>query len=403
MPARQPSEVVGVWTPEDHHLVVEYDLRVLEEIRFLVVDGFNKVPHGGLEVGGVLFGTHEGTTVRIAAFRELDVEHRSGPSFTLSEKDEAQLRELLQAPDTDPDLAGMQALGWYHSHTRSEIHLSSADLALHDAYFAEPWQLALVLKPFKWDPTRAAFFARGSDGAISNAADPEEFEVEPLRAPSAEDQAGDGDEPRREPEGDVEIIPAMAALPEPAVAPAVVLAPPVETPRSFQPAAAPGLRRRRTLWWSAAGVAALVAVAVGTAGLLRSRSDSPFRIQLADRNGQLLISWDRTAAEVEQARSAQLAIDDGEQGIALELTPEQVRRGSVTYVRNSGSVTVRAFSRRRAPQWKNWRASWDPRCTGQRRRPRRNRSQSTSPRRDQMWRLPQPPLGRSGRCWLRRR
>ena len=56
---------------------------------------------------------------------------------------------------------------------------------------------------------------------------------------------------------------------------------------------------------------------------------------------EMLISWNRDAEAVEQARSARLAIDDGADGISLELTPEQVRRGSVTYVRNSGSVTVR--------------------------------------------------------------
>lgn len=342
MSARQPSELFGAWSPEGLDLVVEYDLRVLEEIRFLVVDGFNKVPHGGLEVGGVLFGTREAGTVRIAAFRELAVEHRSGPSFTLSEKDEAQLQELLRTPDGDPELAGMEPVGWYHSHTRSEIHLSAADLAVHDRYFPEPWQLALVLKPYKWDPTRAAFFARGTDGVVGNAADPEAFEVKPLR-PSEEDSLAEAKADEDEADEDIEIVPAVAALPAAVATPAVVFAPPAaETPRSFLPARAPGaVRRRRMLWRVTAGAAVLLAAALGAASLLRSRSDTPFGIQLADRNGQLLISWDRTAEAVEQAKSARLAIDDGAQGISLELTPEQVRRGSVTYVRNSGSVTVR--------------------------------------------------------------
>ena len=36
-------------------------------------------------------------------------------------------------------------MGWYHSHTRSEIFLSDADLEIHNRYFPEPWQVALVL------------------------------------------------------------------------------------------------------------------------------------------------------------------------------------------------------------------------------------------------------------------
>ena len=57
-------------------------------------------------------------------------------------------------------------MGWYHSHTRSEIFLSDADLKIHQAYFPESWQVALVMKPHTLQPARIGFFFREADGSV---------------------------------------------------------------------------------------------------------------------------------------------------------------------------------------------------------------------------------------------
>ena len=57
-------------------------------------------------------------------------------------------------------------MGWYHSHTRSEIFLSDADLEIHRRFFPEPWQVALVMKPHTFQPTRIGFFFREADGSV---------------------------------------------------------------------------------------------------------------------------------------------------------------------------------------------------------------------------------------------
>jgi proteasome lid subunit RPN8/RPN11 len=156
-------------------LNIEYSHEAVETVRAAVVDGFYKLARGGLEVGGVLFGQRSGSSVRITASRPMACEHAFGPSFILSEKDEAGLKRLLDSAVDDPELSGLVPVGWYHSHTRSEISFSEQDLKVQERYFPAPWQVSLVLRPEKMKPTRARFFLRGASQG--------EFLLEPLRTP----------------------------------------------------------------------------------------------------------------------------------------------------------------------------------------------------------------------------
>ncbi len=122
---------------------IEYSDAVLEEIRAAVMDAFFKIPRGGLEIGGVLFGRHSANLVRIESCRMLACDYASGPSFTLSATDHARLRDLLDAAAAE----GLLPVGWFRSRTRSGISLSEDDVALSDTYFREPWQVVLVLRP----------------------------------------------------------------------------------------------------------------------------------------------------------------------------------------------------------------------------------------------------------------
>ncbi len=139
------SGKLAVWQAPGCAWTVEYPPALMERVRRHVLEAFFAVPRVGAEAGGVLYGAHEGACVRITAFRPLECEHRSGPSFTLSPADHARFAELVAATSG----AGA-AVGWYHSHTRAEICLTPEDLELHQRYFPEPWQVALVLRPGPW-------------------------------------------------------------------------------------------------------------------------------------------------------------------------------------------------------------------------------------------------------------
>lgn len=233
---------------------IEYSHEAVEAVRAAVVDGFYKLPRGGLEVGGVLFGQRSTTSVRIAASRPMACEHAFGPSFILSEKDEAGLKTLLDSAVNDPELNGLVPVGWYHSHTRSEISLSEQDLEVCERYFPEPWQVSLVLRPERMKPTRAQFFLRGAGQG--------EFLLEPLRAQ------------RR--------------------------AAPVATVKPAEPAvaqAAATVGRAGRLPWFLFAAALTLAIAMGVAAFLSFRRPPPAFMVEAVRER------DRLAVEVKQLRT----------------------------------------------------------------------------------------------------
>ena len=104
-------EQLDTWSAPGCPYSVTYAQAVLEGIRREVTKSFHALPHGGLEVGGVLFGKKTSENLTILASRPVECEHASGPSFTLSAGDEQKLKQLIAAPASDPELSGLEALG----------------------------------------------------------------------------------------------------------------------------------------------------------------------------------------------------------------------------------------------------------------------------------------------------
>jgi len=86
---------LGSWSVDGCPITVEYSLVVIEEIRREVTGGVQRLSRGGIEVGGVLYGTREGSAVRIVAMRPIACEHARGPGFLLSDKDRVELNDQL--------------------------------------------------------------------------------------------------------------------------------------------------------------------------------------------------------------------------------------------------------------------------------------------------------------------
>jgi proteasome lid subunit RPN8/RPN11 len=176
LPMTETSDLqAGTWQVPECPFVIEYSPSVMEEIRLAAIDAFFTMPRGGVEIGGVLFGERADHRVRIAAHRPMPCEYANGPSFLLSDRDHAGLAALFENAAGDPLLHGLVPVGWYHSHTRSEIFLSDPDIEIHNRYFPQPWQVALVLRPAGMKPTRAGFFFRQRDGSIQHTASYREF------------------------------------------------------------------------------------------------------------------------------------------------------------------------------------------------------------------------------------
>ena len=58
---------------------------------------------------------------------------------------------------------GKQLVGWYHTHPRMGVFLSSYDVWLHEHFFPEPWQVALVIEPHS---RTGGFFIQDREGRM---------------------------------------------------------------------------------------------------------------------------------------------------------------------------------------------------------------------------------------------
>lgn len=88
---------LAAWSVAESPITIEYSMIVIEEIRHAVAEGFQRLSRGGIEVGGILYGTRDGRTVRILAMRPIACEHARGPAFLLSDKDRMVLNQQLAA------------------------------------------------------------------------------------------------------------------------------------------------------------------------------------------------------------------------------------------------------------------------------------------------------------------
>lgn len=184
---------VDYWRAPQSSFQIQYSRMVLEQIRLAVVDAYFLVPRGGLEIGGVLLGKHRDRQIEVIDHEPIDCEHAFGPSFSLSLRDQERLKEVLAS--IRGKSGGLDAVGWYHSHTRSEISLREADLEIHNRYFPESWQVALVVRPSTSQPTRAGFFYRELGGSIHASGSYLEFQLDPLRAGGPKLLKAEGDAP----------------------------------------------------------------------------------------------------------------------------------------------------------------------------------------------------------------
>src|SRR4051812_31776589 len=341
----------GIWSAPERPFGIEYSTRVLDDIRLAVTDAFFSLPRGGAEIGGVLLGTEENGRVTITESVPFPCEHAYGPSFVLSPRDHVALTELLGALKTNPKAT---PVGWWHSHTRSEIFLSDADQEIHNRFFPEPWQVALVLKPHTFHPTRAGFFFREKDGSIRGSVSYREFVVEalpmrPVPSSSAGPVLATPTGRNRESNGSVvNVEMARAAAVEPAavepVARPKAAPPPAETlpPKFLMAHHAPAWRWK--VW-----APVMIGLAVGVIGfaargawlpVFQSAPPASLGLNAIDQDGQLQVRWDGASRIIRQASGGTVVVGDGPMPLIIPLDASHLRSGSLTYGRRGDRVDI---------------------------------------------------------------
>lgn len=339
---------------ETSEVSITYLPEVLEQIRFAALEAFHNVPHGGLEIGGMLYGIRAEGSLEIRAARELACEHLFGPAFILSDGDRSRIAELRSLPQRDPLLKGLAPLGWYRSASRRAAMLTSEDLDLHGELFPDGNSVILILKPARARPVRAQFYYRSRAGAWESL---EEFELQPAG------RAGRAAESRAP-----ELEPAPPEQPAPPPTPAVAQPGPIPTEEravtseQARPEApvplpdflqqgrldterAPSFSRPRWIWLVLAWLLAAVSAGFAVRDYWLPRPAAPLQVGLYDLDGQLTIGWERSAGPLREAQGGVLEILDGNQKNTVELTSELIQKGTAIYQRQSGDVVVRLRAR----------------------------------------------------------
>jgi proteasome lid subunit RPN8/RPN11 len=334
----------GTWAVAESPVVIEYSLVVIEEIRREVAEGFQKLSRGGIEVGGVLYGTREGRDVRLLSIRPVSCEHARGPSFQLSDNDRSALEQQIRQDQEDPHLEGLVCLGWFLSHTRTEISLSDSDLEIFSTYFPHPWQVTLVVRPGRGGNMRAGFFVREADGTVNGErsylefAFPDRLAAILDRPPRSERLAGEhrGGFARGASGGT-----AAAAMPARDFAPAEQATSHENLTALAAALAPPTSRHRKWPWLVAWGLAVLLMTGLGLRYYLTPTITEPIGLSILEREGQLQIQWDPTAGPVKRAVRGSLEIVDGTQARTVPLSSQNLAGGRFTYQRVGGDVQVR--------------------------------------------------------------
>jgi hypothetical protein len=162
-----PDADYAFWAIPGTSSKVTYSLGTFHEIDFVVNEGYRRIPHGGIEMGGLLFGRTDEEGIRIESFRPIECEHASGPSFNLSEKDIASLEQQISSVSSDPELNGLEVMGWFIAHTRGPLKLTEKEKLLFDRFFPGPNKLTVLIKPERFRPTRFGFLIRNKEGQVN--------------------------------------------------------------------------------------------------------------------------------------------------------------------------------------------------------------------------------------------
>ena len=324
------------WSESERKFAIHVPPDVIRRLGAECWIGFKRVPRRGLEIGGILLGRTETgddiTTFWIDGFEQVESEHRSGPSYVLSESDFSHLQEAIKKNKS-------ASLGIFRSQTRSEqLTLQEPDVNLFGRCFETGSAVFLMLGPV---PGIAAFFAQ-ADGSLKCI---HQFALPSSRMSTMAGKTAPVSQPEQ---------PRVLALTEaqPCDPPVEHDEKPTEEPAILVvPKAAVSKTVVNKASWMVAAVAAALVLAASASMTLKApkpllaapdRKPPEYLHLTVERAGSALrLLWDQNSSTVHAAARAVLHIEDGNAQTDRDLGPSQLSAGSITYEPKSPDVTFR--------------------------------------------------------------
>ena len=364
--SRQP---ICSWSQASRNFAIHIPPEVIGLLATESLIAFKRVPRRGLEIGGILLGRTEVgediTTFWIEGFQPIESEHRSGPSYVLSDSDFPRLQAALVDN-------GTASIGIYRSQTRSaQLAVQQQDIDLFARCFDSGDALFLMLAPM---PGKAAFFYRAegelqcvhefalvsSLTSMTHRAGRTSSQVKLLRPQSSGSQAEplNGVGQMDFPEQEIALNGSVQSLEQHPPSREVTTAnSPAHRLWRTVTGHAPGkvlgewLGRRtnaeKGAWGLAAAIALVLTLSVLSYSLRRPSAPNPppppQYLQLSvDRAGtSLRLHWDPNSSALRGGARAILHIQDGGQESDRNLAPSEFRAGSIAYEPKSSEVTFR--------------------------------------------------------------
>jgi hypothetical protein len=345
------EQAICVWTDGPHKFAIHMAPEVIGGLGTESRIAFKRVPRRGLEIGGILLGRtcSDGdlTTFWIDGFQPIESEHRTGPSYIMSDADRVVLQTALSSNEG-------ACVGLYRSHTRSERpNLQDTDNELFEKYLSAGDALFLILGPAAG---MAALFLR----TMGNLTCVHEFALastlESIMALGQTVQTSPKVAPDSASPGAVEsrLRPRRRALP----IPELVFSDSsheirLDTQQRATPprALAAGLLSllKQPKWGFYVLLACLTLAATVSALSYSRRPPIPtdqhrpeyIHLTVAPAGRSLRVIWDRDSPAIRRATRAVLHIDDGAYHSDLGLVPSQLREGNLIYEPKSPEETFR--------------------------------------------------------------
>ena len=312
-----------------------------------VEEGVRIVPRGGVEIGGLLVGPKlRESGVVVDGIIPLKIEYEYGPSFRMSASDLAQVAALVESVQIDPSKA---VVGFYRSQTRGNETFRDSDREIFDAIeqthaaFATDFRCYFVLASASESEMMACLSMWNGeewDGEqFTLRSNP--FSVVPLS--SVTPQIGLPTELQTSRPLEANLVPAVSPTIPPLAEKAISLPEPRPRFRAVLNAVKGGGRPSKRLY-VVLGLLVLVDAIGGYRWIIKNRAGPaqtivpPMRFSVNREGPVWKLSWDRATIELMKPTGAVLVIQDGNRRKQLNLTTDDLSRGTILYTPRGGDL-----------------------------------------------------------------
>jgi TonB family protein len=389
------AEPSYTWAVPQKPLSVRIPVAVIDRLEHEAAESFRSLHSRGSEIGGLLLGyvsPGDPAVVSIEDYEPIACDYSRGPLYRLSDADMGRLERAIEQRRA---AGGLVVAGFFRSHTRKGLALDADDLALFKTRFADPRQVALLIRPFATKASTAGIFI-WEDGAVRGEASHLEFPfrtseltaskpVEEARQPlpeAAQPAPSEAAAPKPAARGQIVPIASRREITMPVPPPFIeVPAPEIEPEKNPEPVAAapapennawnalpsmlipdvevplaggpPAVRRdvkvARLAVAAAAGFVAIVLLFIYPGILHRDsrpavsaqQDSSPLALRVEHSGGELMLTWNRESSAIKSATHAVLSISDGAQHENVDMDLALLRSGSIEYSPSGSDVVFR--------------------------------------------------------------